>query len=80
MDKYLQRDSKQIKKLKTHFVSRGKVLRVTTSRLLIRKYDWKKYLKGCYQSFEQYKNSDFYQVTLDYLKDKYPDSFSKIES
>jgi len=73
MDKFLQRDSKQIKKLKTHFVSRGKVLRVMTSRLLIRKYDWKKYLKGSYQSFEQYKNSDFYQITLDYLKDKYSD-------
>jgi hypothetical protein len=80
MDKFLQRDSKQIKKLKTQFVSRGKVLRVTTSRLLIRKYDWKKYLKGCYESFEQYKNSDFYQVTLDYLKDINSDSFSKIES
>ena len=80
MDKFLQRDSKQIKKLKTHFVSRGKVLRVMTSRLLIRKYDWKKYLKGCYESFEQYKNSDFYQVTLDYLKDINSDSFSKIES
>jgi hypothetical protein len=65
MDK-LHKDSKKIKKLKSHLQRSEKTLIVNSNSLklqnsIVPKKDWKKYLKEWYVSFDQYKKTDNYQ-------------------
>ena len=65
MDK-LHKDSKKIKKLKSHLQRSEKTLIVISNSLklqnsIVPKKDWKKYLKEWYVSFDQYKKTDKYQ-------------------
>ena len=65
MDK-LHKDSKKIKKLKSHLQRSEKALIVKSNSLklqnsIVPKKDWKKYLKEWYVSFDQYKKTDNYQ-------------------
>ena len=65
MDK-LHKDSKKIKKLKSHLQRSEKTLIVNSNSLKLQnsnvpKKDWKKYLKEWYVSFDQYKKTDNYQ-------------------
>jgi len=65
MDK-LHKDSKKIKKLKSHLQRSEKTLIVKSNSLklqnsIVPKKDWKKYLKEWYVSFDQYKKTDNYQ-------------------
>ena len=65
MDK-LHKDSKKIKKLKSHLQRSEKTLIVISNSLklqnsIVPKKDWKKYLKEWYVSFDQYKKTDNYQ-------------------
>ena len=65
MDK-LHKDSKKIKKLKSHLQRSEKTLIVIINSLklqnsIVPKKDWKKYLKEWYVSFDQYKKTENYQ-------------------
>ena len=65
MDK-LHKDSKKIKKLKSHLQRSEKTLIVNSNSLklqnsIVPKKDWKKYLKEWYVSFDQYKKTENYQ-------------------
>ena len=65
MDK-LHKDSKKIKKLKSHLQRSEKTLIVNSNSLklqnsIVPKKDCKKYLKEWYVSFDQYKKTDNYQ-------------------
>ena len=65
MDK-LHKDSKKIKKLKSHLQRSEKTLIVKSNSLklqnsIVPKKNWKKYLKEWYLSFDQYKKTDNYQ-------------------
>ena len=64
MDK-LHKDSKKIKKLKSHLQRSEKTLIVNSNSFklqnsIVPKKDWKKYLKEWYVSFDQYKKTDNY--------------------
>ena len=66
----LHRESKKIKKSFHKVLNRGSTLKVAINSLNVKKNEFKKYLKTLYPSFEFYKETFFYKISLKRFKRK----------
>ena len=66
----LHKESKKIKKSFHKVLNRGSTLKVAINSLNVKKLDLKKYLKTLYPSFEFYKETLFYKISLKRFKRK----------